>query len=323
MMKLCVIIAFLSISFCLAQELEEKPHLYLNQLQPNEMGHVAFHNGTRLTDYLYAIGFAPRLRETLYAFVEKNGILKAFQDMEKNPLDEGKSSTKAMQDGLWHVQRPDDRWHSNMHWIIPAEEKTQLQFLTALGDGGFDDSLDAIGKHLNMEGIVCYHFMFIAVTNCSQGYMHQDFHATNGKGFNLIIPLLLKEDSVPELDVWVDETEATIGLKYQYDMGFMLGDDAYHGTSAIDYTGTGKMRMMATVYLADINEDNVDAIMNAYTQEYPPASRSRLLAQRGEHWRKPNRLPRSVPVDDGQKSSMVCEEGDACEENDGLEKSEL
>ena len=40
-----------------------------------------------------------------------------------------------------------------------------------------------------------------------------------------------------------------------------------HATSAVDYRLTKEMRMAATVYVADISEDNIDAILSDYTQK--------------------------------------------------------
>jgi hypothetical protein len=59
-----------------------------------------------------------------------------------------------------------------------------------------------------------------------------------------------------------------------------------HATSAIDYRMSKEFRLAATVYVADINEENVDAIMNHYTQPYPPKNRDTLLGWAGTHWKK-------------------------------------
>lgn len=74
-----------------------------------------------------------------------------------------------------------------------------------------------------------------------------------------------------------------------------MGDDARHATASVHYEG--QMRLAATVYVADISEDNIEAIMKHYTQVYPPRNRPDLLMEiAGSHW-KPNdsnaTLPRS------------------------------
>jgi hypothetical protein len=41
------------------------------------------------------------------------------------------------------------------------------------------------------------------------------------------------------------------------------------------------------VYIADVNDDNVDNILNEYTQAYPPSDdRDLLLGWAGRHWKK-------------------------------------
>jgi hypothetical protein len=50
---------------------------------------------------------------------------------------------------------------------------------------------------------------------------------------------------------------------------------------------TREFRLAATVFVADINEENVDAIMDHYyTQPYPPKNRDTLLGWAGTHWKK-------------------------------------
>jgi hypothetical protein len=59
-----------------------------------------------------------------------------------------------------------------------------------------------------------------------------------------------------------------------------------HATSAIDYRTTRNFRLAATVYVADITPDNVQAIVDHYTQPYPPKNRDTLLGWAGTHWKK-------------------------------------
>ena len=44
--------------------------------------------------------------------------------------------------------------------------------------------------------------------------------------------------------------------------------------------------MVATIYIANVNEQNVDSIMNDYTQAYPPQDRDMLLIWSARHWKK-------------------------------------
>ena len=190
----------------------------------------------------------------------------------------------------WFVQRPEDHWHSNMHWISPADAESHDDYLRALGEGGFDEVLDGIGKTLGLEGLVCFHVTFIGVSHCDKGYLHYDFHETGGKGFNVIFPLILANESYPELAVQSDDGEHVGGYKYRYNYASMVGDNAIHATAAIDYTSTGEMRMAATVYIADVHPGNVGSILSDYTQAYPPKDAKLLLKDAGKHWGK-GKLP--------------------------------
>ena len=99
-------------------------------------------------------------------------------------------------------------------------------------------------------------------------------------------------------------------LKYQLNVATLLGDDAYHATSAVDYSNSKEMRMAATVYIADIREDNVREILADYTQNYPPPDRQILLDMAGVHWMYKNsdaQLPKqlSEKTDPSKKCLLV------------------
>jgi hypothetical protein len=62
-----------------------------------------------------------------------------------------------------------------------------------------------------------------------------------------------------------------------------MGDNALHATSDASYKD--QVRLAATVYIADIGEDNVEAIMSTYTQSFPPPDRPDiLLGMAASHW---------------------------------------
>jgi hypothetical protein len=146
---------------------------------------------------------------------------------------------------------------------------------------------------------------FIGVSECNEGYIHFDVSGTGARVFNVIIPLILANTTRPELDLRSDEVEANgteqpVGrLRYQYNVASLMGDDAHHGTSAVDYRLQKEMRMAATVYIADIGEDNIESILKDYTQRYPPRGKPEiLLAMAGLHWRRDDpsmRLPEPTP----------------------------
>ena len=72
-----------------------------------------------------------------------------------------------------------------------------------------------------------------------------------------------------------------------------------HRTSAVDYRDTpGQMRMAATIYCGDINEENVEQFMKEYTPHVPELTEDELLEKRGLHWGNGARLPRTNEYDE-------------------------
>ena len=161
--------------------------------------------------------------------------------------------------------------------------------------------LDSIGSYFDMDGLVAYQVTFIAVSSSTKGYLHYDVTNTGSKTFNIIIPLILANQTGPEVDIQdrpddIDEGEEhalRVGrYRYEYDVAIMMGDDAYHATSAADYRLTGEMRLAATIYVSDVNDENVDNIVYDYTQAYPPQDRNLLLRWAGRHWKRNDPMTR-------------------------------
>jgi hypothetical protein len=265
----------------------------LPDLKPGEIQQIRWkESGDVVTENAHVMGMKPQVREKMLEYCDRMGITERFRDLtyRGNPLDPGESEDIKIQGLNWHVQRPPPNWNSNMHWISPSDANAHEDYLRALSASGFDEVLQQIGKHFGFKGLAAYHVTFIAVSQCSEGYIHYDATHTGAKVFNVIFPLLLANETGPELDLQdndKDENGELIGrLRYKYDVASMMGDDAYHATSAADYRRKKEMRMAATVYIADIGEDNIRPILADFTQSYPSKDRPDLLLRMaGKHWR--------------------------------------
>jgi len=205
-------------------------------------------------------------------------------------------------------------WNSNMHWMSPRDDTANQAFLRALGAAGLDDMLACIGHHFEWEGLVAYHPSIIAVSRCERGTFHVDATRTGAKVMNIIIPLLLVDDTddatndqrPAELCLRDDTIHDTVTgqyrtgqLAYQYHVAALLGDDVQHATAAVTYNTTSvggtvdshdRIRMAATFYVADITETNIAAAMDrfvTYPDHYPPPSQPQvLLRAAGAHWQR-------------------------------------
>jgi hypothetical protein len=314
------------------------PTLTPGQIEP--MRWAPNDGGDVVTPNAYVMGLLPTVRLELLAYCDRLGVTDIFRYLTSNNNDDNNdedgsnsnSNSNALEPGGtqeltlgandWFLQRPQSYWNSNMHWISPMDKDAHEEYLRALSAAGFDEVLQHLGDHFGFHGLAVYHVTFIAVSHCSQGYRHYDATQTNASVFNIIVPLLLANDTGPELEIQgaakasssssssdpttttIEEAVATVSvgrLRYRYDVACLLGDDAVHATAAVDYRHgphTGEMRMAATIYVADISVDNIDALLTDYTQQYPPKDQPELLlAMAGNHWHRDNpeaRLP--VPL---------------------------
>jgi hypothetical protein len=151
-----------------------------------------------------------------------------------------------------------------------------------LKENGFLSVLDSIGDSLDLDGLTAYHLTFIVVSHCERGFLHHDTTGTGDKVFNVIIPLESVSGSPPELIITDSKDDSVGRLKYEENVGVMIGDDVNHATSECDYRDEpGKMRFAATIYIADINRDNTQTIAwSTLTQAFPPPDPNWVFAQR-------------------------------------------
>lgn len=106
---------------------------------------------------------------------------------------------------------------------------------------------------------------------------------TQGKIFNIIIPLIFANETEPELDIQDDDTEEVGGYGYEPNVAIMQGDDAVHATAAVDYLD--EFCLAISIYISDINEDNIEETADALTNLYPPQRDLDLFRSwRGMHW---------------------------------------
>jgi hypothetical protein len=201
-------------------------------LEPGELSHIRWSsNNEVVSSNAYLLGTPPKLREELLSYANRIGITERFENLvlRGNELladDEDYIQLNGMN---WYLQRPSTHWNSNMHWISPADEDSQNDYLRALSIAGFDEILSKIGEYFGFRGLACYHLTFIAVSRCSQGYMHYDLTGTadaddESRAFNIIIPLILSNETGPELDLRSDNEERVGRYRYQYDIATMVSN---------------------------------------------------------------------------------------------------
>jgi hypothetical protein len=245
------------------------------------------------------IGLNSTIRNVLMEYANRVGVTSLLTSVTKegNELEPESEIYVELDGRKWELQRPEWDWRSNLHWLSPGGDEAHQNYLQALSLAGFDDILESLGQYLAMDGLAVFHVTFIATSYSSKGYMHTDFAWSENKGFNIIIPLILANETDPELDISSLDRKRTGRYKYEYDVAVAIGDKAIHGTSAVDYRWNKEMRLAATIYVADFNERNVENITHYVTQTYPPSNKDLFLSWSGIHWNPKDPL-RKLPRPD-------------------------
>eukprot|EP00980_Cylindrotheca_fusiformis_P029211 scaffold22753_cov160-Cylindrotheca_fusiformis.AAC.3 len=276
------------------------------ELNPGQIEPIRWKNSEQIvSDNAYVLGLPYTIRESLLGYCDDAGITSYFRELtyRGNSWEYYGTEQKTFDALQWQVRGPTRQWNSDMHWISPYNAATHLGFLQELGIAGFDDVLKGVGEHFGMEGLAVYQMSFIAVSHCTEGVLHEDIAGSGGKVFNIIIPLLLAEDTGPELDVAENKNGGPVGrLRFRYDVAIMMGDNAFHATSAVDYRASREMRMAARIHVADMNAENIESIIQHYTQDYPESST--LPGMAGVHWKANDpsiRLPEYFPPEEAEE----------------------
>jgi hypothetical protein len=245
-----------------------------SHLKAGELAHVRWKDtGDIVTPNAYRLGLGDRVRTKILEYCNKIGITDTFRKVTGgNSLQRQQNVFMEMNGDQWYLQRPGKQWQANMHWISPGGEEATQDWLEMLSEAGFDEVLKGIGETLNMTGLVAFHGTFMGVSLSTKHYLHYDVQNTTGKMFNIIIPLLAASETGPEFDLEDSSTTDSTGAlktgryRYEYDHAMMVGDMASHATSPVDYRMNKEFRMAATVYVADVNANNVDGCLREYTQ---------------------------------------------------------
>jgi hypothetical protein len=242
-----------------------------SSLKPGQVEHVHWSDtGEVVTPNGYRLGLGDRVQNKILEYCNKVGITETLRKCTAygNGMEVEQDVFLDLDGAKWYLQRPGGKWRADMHWMSPGDEKSTQDWLEMLSAAGFDEMLKGIGETLGMKGLVAFHGTFMGISTSTKHYIHYDIKNTGDKHFNIIIPLIMANETGPELDLRdAKRTDSDGSLKfgrYPYEKGaaIMIGDAAYHATSPVNYRRTKEFRLAATVFVADVTEENVDSIMN-------------------------------------------------------------
>mmetsp|Transcript_63005 Transcript_63005/g.153435 ORF Transcript_63005/g.153435 Transcript_63005/m.153435 type:complete len:1048 (+) Transcript_63005:1539-4682(+) len=266
------------------------PSLKKGEIQPlrGKEGIVGIPS-TIVAPYLYRLGTGSRFSKCLLNYCNERGITKEARcrTIGGGALEVGTDELVTLDGGRWYVQRHSSHDGSDLQWISPADNATYEDLVGGTITAGFGDILKSMGEQLDLDGLAIYQVSFICVSKCFNGRLHYDVTKTGGKAFNIIAPIILAKDLTPELEICPtgDDDPPTVGdYRYKLNTAIVLGDDVMHATAGVDYTG--EFRLAISIYVADISEENVDALNKSFTVLHRPYSGRRLLDLSGRHWKK-------------------------------------
>jgi len=251
-------------------------------------------NGKQVDPDARLLGLPTRLTTELWSFCERTGLMDAFWSIanaaDTTTLDLDQASeilSLSNAQGRWATTTPIYRLgNTNMHWVNPFDEDAYEEALSVLKKGGFDTVLNAIGNEFKSDGLMIIGIGFIVVSHHKGSNRHADQPGTGTKMFNLLFPLLLPVNDTAKLFVGDDaDHKSTAELNYTKDVGFLIGGDTDHITGECDYRNNTGLCVAVSIYLADINDDNVDLISSDDTALFPvPGNAEWFLAQKGRAW---------------------------------------
>mmetsp|Transcript_28062 Transcript_28062/g.61570 ORF Transcript_28062/g.61570 Transcript_28062/m.61570 type:complete len:286 (-) Transcript_28062:57-914(-) len=251
-----------------------------------------------VTPGAYRLGLSEDVHATLRKYCDMKGITARARCLTVGggSLDAGMDVAASIGGNNWYIQRHSSHDQSNLQWISPADEEAHQDLLQALSVSGFDRVLRSVGEHFHFGGLAVYQISFITVSKCSDGRLHYDVSKTGNRAFNIIIPLRLAENSSPELEIQAENQSHTLGeYRYEKRAAILLGDDALHATGIVNYERD--YRLALSVYVADICQDNKEALKASYTQLYRPNG-GNLVQLAGAHWCRDNQDARLPVADD-------------------------
>ena len=194
----------------------------------------------------------------------------------------------------YDVRRPFKGVDGNMHWITPANYLTHMDIIRHLSFGGLGDTLQMIGNYFpNLEELTCYQIAFIGVSEYKELRVHRDLHGITDYGWNILIPIILVDESPPELMIYSDNRKKQHEVKYKLGEAVLLGSEALHSTNPVRYID-GKFRLMLSVFVAQISTVNVDLLLHDVTQKWPRSRKLLLDLAKDPHWTRENGL--SMPI---------------------------
>lgn len=210
-----------------------------------------------------------------------------------------------------------------MIWLDPADEACFESLLSVLRRGGFDRVLNRVGKAFDLDGLMVQGIGAIFLSSYEESdNMHIDIPGSKGSFYNVIVPVYIPEGEKATFYLGEDDYENWGLAELKPNTGFVLGGESQHGTGECDYTEKEDFRLSFAVYVADINDENIDLIASDNTSLWPTGGDTDwFVAQKGRLFSRSGDA--SLANDKGRKPLNVEDKDDDCAESKHLCETDL
>lgn len=293
------------------RSVEEEPSFLIpKELQPGEMVPIRWRDSLGPVEgdegESFVIGFPPELHQEFKAYVEKSGMMDVARSIlyDEEPLVPEEHRIYTLKDDHKWGAMIQGHWNTDMVWLDPADEECFESLLSVLRRGNFDKVLDQMGKAFDLQGLMIQGVgaIFLSEYEFSDN-IHVDIVGSKGSFYNILVPVYIPENHNATLYVadYVNGGKGTVNL--DPNVGIILGGESPHGTGECSYRDTKDFRLSFAIYVADINDENVDLIASDSTSLWPTQGDTEwFVAQQGRLWSKQGN---SLRNDKGRKSMHV------------------
>mmetsp|Transcript_26645 Transcript_26645/g.63514 ORF Transcript_26645/g.63514 Transcript_26645/m.63514 type:complete len:838 (-) Transcript_26645:227-2740(-) len=297
---------------------EEPDFLIPKTLKPGEMQPIRWREDLTPVDgpdgESFVIGFPPELHEEFVKYIKEDGMMDVAKSIlyEEEALEPGEQRIYTLNDGEKWTAMVQGNWNTDMVWLDPGDESCFESLLGVLRRGNFDIVLEQVGKAFDLDGLMVQGVGAIFLTEYEETEnIHVDIEGSRGSFYNVIVPVHIPigEDAIFKISDQGDEYMGRLALDPQ--VGVVLGGESRHGTGECDYRKKKDFRLSFAVYVADINESNVDLIASDSTSLWPTEGDTFWFqAQKGRLWTKDGK--NSIKNDKGRFSVNIQDKSEKC-----------
>jgi hypothetical protein len=308
----------------------DEPDFYIpKKLSPGEMHPIRWREDLSPIDgsdgESFVVGFPPELHQEFLKYVKEAGMMKLAYDLlyKEKALVAGEQRIYVLDDGETWTAMVQGSWKNDMIWLDPGDESAFESVLAVLRRGGFDVVLDSIARTFDLKGLMVQGIgaIFLSKYDYTEN-MHVDINGSRGSFYNVIVPVHIPENDVAIFKL-ADQNDDTLGtIKLDPSFGVVLGGESRHGTGECDYRAEGGFRLSFAVYVADINEENIELISSDSTSLWPTEGDiDWFRAQKGRLWSKDGE--NSLKNDKGREPMNVQDHDEDCPQHKDLCETDL